>query len=312
MILCIPHPLPDLEAIRAVAKPLDDAYALHNHGGAYNPPGGLELAHVMLKAVEQHVGLPLQVANTFAWDWQPNSGGELLPHTDREGLDWTISLPLDEASTEWPLHAEGSEPFTPALGEGVLLNGRKVSHWREPGPPHRSTWLLLHYTEAPVATCVFTDLFSKYEIGRILSGPHEWQPGTTYTGTNRQAQVSWLFRTEEWEWLYHILDAWMMPLLPPHTVLADPQPDSIQVSRYVPSDYFGWHADYGNENTRVLSATVLLQAADEGGNFELRDEPLEPLQVGDMVIFRSYLQHQVTPVLRGERYSLTRWLSEAK
>jgi PKHD-type hydroxylase len=90
------------------------------------------------------------------------------------------------------------------------------------------------------------------------------------------------------------------------------------------ADHFGWHidncwvpdADKRLPFTRKLSFACLLSDANtyEGGRFEadltggqaLRAECMT--QLGDALVFPSFLRHRVTPVSRGVRYSLVTWI----
>ena len=89
--------------------------------------------------------------------------------------------------------------------------------------------------------------------------------------------------------------------------------------------HYNWHADAPiasdtdhapiRERGRVLSFSVLLNNFSEysGGNFEFKDFEFEGLKNKfDMVMFYSDLEHRVTPVTKGTRYSLVGWLSGVK
>jgi PKHD-type hydroxylase len=89
--------------------------------------------------------------------------------------------------------------------------------------------------------------------------------------------------------------------------------DEIQFARYGVGDAFGWHLDAGGgqTSTRKLSMSVQLSDDDEytGGDLELCACPqLEPRRRrGTIIVFPSFLAHQVTPVTRGTRHSLVAW-----
>ncbi len=104
-------------------------------------------------------------------------------------------------------------------------------------------------------------------------------------------------------------------------------------------DFYTWHTDagpflYGNGMTRKLSMTVQLSDQDdyEGGHFQWLEPHHEFDRMGDnvskidmtnsvktlsfsaktigsVVVFPSFLYHQVTPVLRGQRKSLVCWFT---
>lgn len=101
-------------------------------------------------------------------------------------------------------------------------------------------------------------------------------------------------------------------------------------------DFYTWHTDagpelYDNGMHRKLSFTIQLTDPDEyeGGHFQwlepqnefnnltsdlkvdlhnsVRTVPFSSKEKGSMIVFPSFLYHQVTPVLRGTRISLVGW-----
>jgi PKHD-type hydroxylase len=90
-----------------------------------------------------------------------------------------------------------------------------------------------------------------------------------------------------------------------------------QIARYSGDvqGHYDWHSDLGTGrfSRRKLSLSVQLSAADayEGGDLEFHLRGLDAVkmrQQGTMIAFPSYLEHRVTPVVRGERYSLVAWV----
>ncbi len=97
---------------------------------------------------------------------------------------------------------------------------------------------------------------------------------------------------------------------------------NVQYTRYPAGGYYQWHSDddFGvvhkrHQNVRKISITSPLNTGKfEGGDLqlqlnyqkELRTMQFEP---GDAVVFPSFIQHQVTPVTKGIRYSLIAWVS---
>lgn len=93
---------------------------------------------------------------------------------------------------------------------------------------------------------------------------------------------------------------------------------------YTTNDKYDWHIDtlfthsflnYDNNvvgsTLRKLSISILLNQQDidfVGGNFELFNFVLPPLNTGDAIVFPSFLQHRVTEVKKGVRYSLVTWV----
>lgn len=107
----------------------------------------------------------------------------------------------------------------------------------------------------------------------------------------------------------------------------------------VTGDFYTWHTDAGprpyehNGQMRKLSYTIQLSDPEdyEGGNFQWMEDirskdtltegdytrdmkdfviqaPFSAKQKGSLIIFPSFLHHQVTPLLRGTRISLVGWL----
>ena len=102
-------------------------------------------------------------------------------------------------------------------------------------------------------------------------------------------------------------------------------------------DFYTWHTDcgpepYSNGKTRKLSASIQLSCPDdyEGGHFQwieqtdvfdslkTRDQvirqddlicsaPMSGKELGSLIVFPSWLHHQVTPVTKGTRKSLVVW-----
>jgi hypothetical protein len=81
------------------------------------------------------------------------AGSELAPHVDRETCEYTLSLAilgmLDGA--DWPLHArdlsgrELQQSLMP--GDGVLMRGREVTHWRKILRSGWAAYAFLHWVE---------------------------------------------------------------------------------------------------------------------------------------------------------------------
>ena len=96
--------------------------------------------------------------------------------------------------------------------------------------------------------------------------------------------------------------------------------EQIQFGEYKSGGFYNWHTD-SNLNPAVpfrkLSITVNLSHPKdyEGGNFEIKDPNGVPLKMpmgqlrkrGTVIVFPSFLQHRVTEVKKGTRYSLVQW-----
>ena len=90
----------------------------------------------------------------------------------------------------------------------------------------------------------------------------------------------------------------------------------FQIAKYKTSEYYKEHMDCqlrGVPSTRKLSITVQLSEPDtyKGGDFVFaKDIPALPSEVrnlGSVIVFPSFLYHQVTSGEEGERFSLVGW-----
>ena len=92
--------------------------------------------------------------------------------------------------------------------------------------------------------------------------------------------------------------------------------DNLQLLHYKEGDHYDWHTDIGDGiySNRKISATILLSDNCDGGDLVLKqgaDRPIH-MEVGDMVLFPSYVLHKVKPITKGERWSLVTWVQDTK
>lgn len=89
-----------------------------------------------------------------------------------------------------------------------------------------------------------------------------------------------------------------------------------QIARYSSEvqGHYNWHIDLGTErfSRRKLSLTVQLSRAEdyEGGDLEFHLSGLDSARMrrqGTLIAFPSFHEHRITPVTRGERFSLVAW-----
>ena len=100
-----------------------------------------------------------------------------------------------------------------------------------------------------------------------------------------------------------------------HYNLSDEDKELAQISKYSVGQFYGEHRDFGTNDdsiTRKLSLTVQLSDEDsyEGGdlifyNGSIKDKA--PRGKGSVIVFDSRLFHEITPVIKGTRYSLVKW-----
>jgi PKHD-type hydroxylase len=93
----------------------------------------------------------------------------------------------------------------------------------------------------------------------------------------------------------------------------------VQLGKYdgAKKSFYDWHVDDefkpdNNGLVRKLSISILLNDPKdfEGGLLEFKKFEKQPeMQRGSVIVFLSHLEHRVTPVTKGVRYSAVTWLS---
>jgi len=135
----------------------------------------------------------------------------------------------------------------------------------------------------------------------------------------RRSQVSWLECNQETRWVYEKLSHVVASLNAKYygfdlTGFAEP----LQLTKYQMSEQgmYGWHQDCGSGGAPNRKLSLVMQCSDpseyEGGNLEIKNKEkpiIVPKEKGLIAVFPSYMLHQVTPVVRGERTSLVTWIS---
>lgn len=93
----------------------------------------------------------------------------------------------------------------------------------------------------------------------------------------------------------------------------------IQFTEYTKEQYYGWHMDTAELSPEMRKISIIVQLTDpdsyEGGDFQFRhyggrveDVPILR-QRGTVLVFPSWIEHQVTPVTKGKRQTLVAWMS---
>jgi len=158
------------------------------------------------------------------------------------------------------------------------------------------------------------------------------EEGTTVKGVDkitRDCHVAWINDT----WIYDILNPFI------HTANKNAGwnfqwdwNEASQFTIYEKGHYYGWHTDQEpklmkhrdknlNNKTRKISLTLQLtdKTKYEGGDFQFQwiDEKKKSLlniitiddakDVGTVIVFPSFIYHQVLPITKGKRESLVNW-----
>jgi len=168
------------------------------------------------------------------------------------------------------------------------------------------------------------NLFTPEECDRIIAiGESKILNKAEIIGDNskisaiRDSKIAWLYSVDNMEWVFRrVTDA---------VVGVNNQyfkfdlygfSEGFQFTRYdAPSGFYGVHTDKMlNGVVRKLSLTIQLSAPEdyEGGELALHlsgTPEMMPKEHGKMVLFPSYVLHEVRPVTKGTRYSLVAWIT---
>lgn len=91
--------------------------------------------------------------------------------------------------------------------------------------------------------------------------------------------------------------------------------EAPQLAEYAVGEHYGLHLDIGSgvHALRKLSASVQLSDPKDydGGDLEIWNTGKAPRTQGTLIVFPSYLVHEVKPVTRGLRRSLVLWATGA-
>ena len=90
---------------------------------------------------------------------------------------------------------------------------------------------------------------------------------------------------------------------------------AIQFGEYSQGSFYGWHHDIDWHANRMYDRklSIVIQLTNEteyeGGFFEFKstETPRGFRSQGSILVFPSYLEHQVTKITQGTRYSLVCW-----
>ncbi len=169
-----------------------------------------------------------------------------------------------------------------------------------------------------------SEAFTALECQQIIAIAHQEslrEAGLVGNQSNhnvRRAEIAWLDERAGAEWVMdRILSVVAKANRDAFGFDLSEFAESPQVARYGAerAGHFGWHSDIGDgpvARKRKLTMVVQLSepGAYDGGVLELRPDIAVsevPRAVGSAVLFPAFVLHQVTPVTRGERHSLTIW-----
>jgi len=133
----------------------------------------------------------------------------------------------------------------------------------------------------------------------------------------RDSKISWLYPVDKMDWVYRRVTDITLNLNERFFKFnLFGLNEGFQFTNYeAPSGKYGKHVDRGiNIPVRKLSISIQLTNSSEyeGGELYLYDDDKGTLmskEQGTLIIFPSYVLHEVMPVTKGERNSLVTWVT---
>jgi len=134
----------------------------------------------------------------------------------------------------------------------------------------------------------------------------------------RDSKISWLYATDKIDWLFRRVTDITLNLNERFFKFdLFGINEGFQFTNYeAPSGKYGKHVDRSmNASVRKLSISIQLTNPEEydGGELKLYDGEEEGITMdktqGTLIIFPSYVLHEVMPVTKGERNSLVTWVT---
>ena len=133
----------------------------------------------------------------------------------------------------------------------------------------------------------------------------------------RSGNISWINPLPNTQWIFKKISFCINDLNKKFFKFdLDGFPEGFQFTHYKKKQFYDWHIDrgYGSNYARKLSFSIQLTdpSTYKGGDLLLKDSAKEDImnrKIGTLIIFPSFTLHKVTPVTKGERYSLVGWSS---
>jgi len=169
-------------------------------------------------------------------------------------------------------------------------------------------------------SCTAPGYFSPGECARIIALAGEFEPMDAGVHEDahsapdvRQSTIRALRRDASTRWLYEKVEGAVLEVNRQYRFDIETV-EEMQLACYAPGHFYDWHMDIGKGSLSTRKLSVSLQLSDpadyEGGDLELQYREGGPASraIGTVIVFPSYLSHRVTPVTRGERWSLVAWV----
>jgi len=174
------------------------------------------------------------------------------------------------------------------------------------------------------------EVFSKEECNNIIEIGKSYNPKESWVGTEkskisknnfiRTSKTAWVPFNKETQWIFSRIAENVLEINNEFfnfDIRGFTEP--IQFTHYHSKKrgHYNYHVDSSTGSlVRKLSISVQLSTPNyKGGDLEIvtgahkKDKFKMEREQGTLIVFPSYILHKVTPVTKGERYSLVSWLT---
>jgi len=301
----------------------DDTVNYFNSYGIDRIPEIEEYFNYFTPIVEQVTKLKLQKENSYSRIY--NIGSTLSKHVDREGLEITMSLQIENTTgLSQPIFAEnyrgGINDAALNNKDCVLLKGRDLTHWRNPLESltqdgylmnvffhwniQQGEYLEIDLLDSNLCNQIIQEAeeigFSKSEV--IKDGKH------VHDDYSRSSSTVWFNDV-------HGVTEKLRNAVP---TIGNLKLEGWQLLRYKEGEEFKPHYDCLNkENDRLFTTIIYLNDDYEGGgtSFPNTGETINPKQ-GKLVVWKNLINgkcnpkslHSGNPVIKGVKYALLNWV----
>jgi len=133
----------------------------------------------------------------------------------------------------------------------------------------------------------------------------------------RRAELNWMYKDKESKWVFETLSSVVSSLNAEFfgfDLLGFGE--AFQLTNYHEDNQgmYRWHQDFGANVSRKLSLVLQLSEPEEyeGGELQILTS-VDPISIkkqrGLITVFPSWILHQVTPVVKGNRQTLVTWVA---
>jgi len=181
---------------------------------------------------------------------------------------------------------------------------------------HQALWNNYHYYDIRKATFNPNECNDIIELNRG-NCPTQGKISGNEGRIKRDSDIFWVPRSTCTEWIFSRL--WILVSSYNSNYGFDLSNDmgQAQLTRYRPGQHYEWHMDLGSNQPSLRKITAVVELSSKqsvkGGGLEIfygqSIENKVDLDIGDVVLFPSFVMHRASMVDSGTRWSLVLWLT---